>query len=88
MSAYAAVARADDLTSLPPAFIGVGSLDLFLEEDLAYVRNLSRAGVPVELHVYPGAFHRFYEAQEARVAKAAQRDSQDALKRAMHLRLP
>ena len=83
VSAYAAVARADDLTGLPPAFIGVGSLDLFLEEDLDYARNLSRAGVPVELHVYPGAFHRFYEAPEARVAQAAQRDSRDALRRAM-----
>lgn len=83
VSAYAAVARADDLTGLPPAFIGVGSLDLFLEEDLAYARNLSRAGVPVKLHVYPGAFHRFYEAPEARVAQAAQRDSRDAPRRAM-----
>ena len=85
VSAYAAVARADDLIDLPPAFIGVGSLDLFLEEDLAYARNLSRAGVPVELHVYPGAFHRFYEASEARVAQAAQRDSQDALRRVMEI---
>ena len=87
VSAYAAAARADDLTGLPPAFIGVGGLDLFLEENLSYARKLSRVGVPVELHVYPGAFHRFFEAQEARVAIAAQRDSRDALKRAMEIPL-
>ena len=50
-------ARAQDLSGLPPAFITVGSLDLFLEEDLEYARRLSRAGVPVELHVTAGGYH-------------------------------
>ena len=53
----AAPARAEDLAGLPPAYISIGSLDLFLEESLEYVRRLTRAGVPVELHVIPGAFH-------------------------------
>ena len=44
---------------LPPAFIATGALDLFLEEDLDYARRLIRAGVPTELHVYPGGFHAF-----------------------------
>ena len=48
-----------DVAGLPPAFIAVGALDLFLEEDLEYARRLTRAGVPVELHVTPGAFHGF-----------------------------
>jgi acetyl esterase/lipase len=52
-------ARVADLTGLPPAFITVGALDLFLEEDLEYARRLIRAGVPTELHVIPGAFHGF-----------------------------
>jgi len=52
-------ARATDLAGLPPAFIIVGALDLFLEEDLEYGRRLIRAGVPTELHVIPGAFHGF-----------------------------
>ncbi len=81
--AYAAPARAENLAGLPPTFIGVGSLDLFLDENVAYAGRLSRAGVEVELHVYPGAFHRFYEASEARVAQAAERDSRDALRRVM-----
>jgi acetyl esterase/lipase len=54
---YAAPARATDLAGLPPTYINVGDLDLFLDEDIAYAQALMRAGVPVELHVYPGAFH-------------------------------
>jgi acetyl esterase/lipase len=41
VSAYAAAARCTDLTSLPPAFIAVGDLDLFLEENLEYARRLA-----------------------------------------------
>jgi triacylglycerol lipase len=52
-------ARAQDLSGLPPAFIHVGAIDLFLEEDLEYARRLIRAGVPTELYVVPGAFHGF-----------------------------
>lgn len=57
--AYAAPARADDLAGLPPTFICVGALDGFLDEDVDYAGRLARAGVPVELHVYPGAPHGF-----------------------------
>ena len=83
ISQYAAAARATDLSKLPPAFISVGSLDLFLEEDLEYARRLNRAGVPIELHVYPGAFHGFHMVQDARVTIAATRDSRDAIRRAL-----
>jgi triacylglycerol lipase len=81
VSPYAAAARADDLTDLPPTFISTGALDLFLEEDLEYARRLARAGVPVELHVYPGAFHAFDLAPGAAVAEQARRDSREALAR-------
>ena len=57
VSPYAAPARATDLAGLPPAHIAVGTLDLFVDEDIAYAQAMSAAGVPVELHVYPGAFH-------------------------------
>ena len=57
VSPYAAPARATDLAGLPPAHINVGTLDLFVDEDVAYAQALLAAGVPVELHVYPGAFH-------------------------------
>ena len=52
-------ARVEDYSDLPPAFVHVGALDLFLEEDMEYVRRLTRAGVPAELHVIPGAYHGF-----------------------------
>lgn len=59
VSCYAAAARAIDLTGLPPTFMCVPSLDLFLDEDIDYARRLMKAGVPTELHVYPGAYHGF-----------------------------
>jgi len=57
--AYAAPFRATELGNLPPAYIPVGSLDLFLQEDLSYATRLQEAGVTVELHVYPGCYHAF-----------------------------
>ena len=52
-------ARVEDLSGLPPAFIWIGSIDLFLEENLEFTKRLSMAGVPVELHVLPGVYHGF-----------------------------
>ncbi len=83
VSPYAAAARATDLTGLPRTYIASGALDLFLEEDLAYAQRLIRAGVPTEIHVYPGAFHAFQWAAHTDIAKAAARDSFEALARAL-----
>ncbi len=82
ISPYAAAARAEHLEGLPATFLYVGALDLFLEEDLEYARRLMRAGVPTELHVYPGAYHGFRMVADAQVTLAAQRDQLAALKRA------
>ncbi|QKE86122.1 alpha/beta hydrolase [Arthrobacter sp. NEB 688] len=57
--AYAAPARAQDLAGLPPTWIGVGTADLFHDEDMAFAGRLREAGVPTELEVVPGAFHAF-----------------------------
>jgi acetyl esterase/lipase len=59
VSAYAAAFRAEDVGGLPPTFIGVGTPDLFRDEDIAYAQRLIKAGVPTELHVYADAFHGF-----------------------------
>jgi len=60
-------ARRTDLSTLPPTWIGVGTLDLFHDEDLEYARRLTDAGVPCELHVIPGAYHGF-DASEPKAA--------------------
>ena len=59
ISGLAAPARHDDLTGLAPAWLGVGSLDLFHDEDVAYAERLRAAGVECELRVIDGAFHGF-----------------------------
>ena len=55
----AAPARAADLAGLPPAYLEVGGLDIFRDEVVVYAQRLSAAGVPVELHVHPGAVHGY-----------------------------
>jgi acetyl esterase/lipase len=59
VSPLAAPARATDLAGLPPAYLEVGELDIFRDETLEYARKLTAAGVPIELHVHPGAPHAF-----------------------------
>lgn len=72
---------ADDLADLPRSWIGVGSLDLFLDENLDYARRLADAGVCLELHCYPGAVHAFNAMAEAEVSKAFHRDLCSAISR-------
>jgi acetyl esterase/lipase len=57
--AAAVPARVASVAGLPPAWIGVGSIDLFVEEDMEYARRLVHAGVATELLVVRGAFHGF-----------------------------
>ncbi|MFP5205684.1 MAG: alpha/beta hydrolase [Acidobacteriota bacterium] len=52
-------ARVKDLAGLAPAFIGVGSIDLFAPEDIEYARRLLESGISTELMVIPGAYHAF-----------------------------
>ena len=57
--AAAVPARTTDLSGLPPAWIGVGSIDLLAAEDIAYAQRLIAADVMTELLVVPGACHGF-----------------------------
>jgi acetyl esterase/lipase len=79
VSQYAAPARADDVTRLPPTYIDTGDLDIFRDEDVTYARRLSDAGVPTELHLHPGCPHAF----EALASKAdvSQRAINDRVRR-------
>jgi acetyl esterase/lipase len=54
---YSAPARRNDLSGLPPAWIGVGDLDLFYDEDVAYADKLRDCGVQCELMTVPGMYH-------------------------------
>jgi acetyl esterase/lipase len=56
---HAVPARREDLSGLPRAWLGVGTCDLFHDEDLEYARRLRAAGVPCDVTVVPGAFHGF-----------------------------
>lgn len=70
--ACAAVSRAENLNDLPPAYIPVGSLDLFLDENIKYANGLNKASVPADLQVFPGGFHAFeFVVPTARVSKLA-----------------
>lgn len=85
VSPYAAAARATDLRGLPPAYIPVGDLDLFLDENMTYARRLIAAGVPTELHVYPGAVHGFNGfVPQAEISRRFNADRDNALKRMLH----
>ena len=81
---YAAPSRAEDLAGLPPTWIGVGTLDLFHDEDVEYARRLQEAGVPCELEVVEGAYHGF-DMGSAPVVEAFHRSQIDALRAALDL---
>jgi acetyl esterase/lipase len=82
---YAAPARATDLSGLPPTYLCVGDLDLFADETLVYARRLLAGGVPVELHLYPGAFHGSSSfVPSAPVSRRWAADTMAALHRALH----
>jgi len=83
----AAPARASMLAGLPPAFVSVGAVDGFRDEDIDYALRLNQAGVPSELHVYPGACHGFnVMAPDAPVTKQCMRNLEEWLGRQLRLR--
>ncbi len=85
ISCYAAAFRATNLEGLPPAYITVGDLDLFAQEDIYYARRLIEAGVPTELHVYPGGCHAFdMLVPGADISKRFAADIHRALKRVLY----
>jgi acetyl esterase/lipase len=78
---YAAPARAQNLAGLPPTFLATGSIDLFAAEDVEFARRLLEAGTPIELHVYPGAYHGFNLVATASVAERYRLDADRAVGR-------
>lgn len=79
--AYAAAARAEDLSDLPPAYICVGALDGFRDEDITYAQRLLHAGVPTELHVLPGVPHGFELMGDSAIARQATHNADGWIRR-------
>ena len=80
---YASAARRAGLAGQPPAWIGVGDLDLFYAEDLAYAQRLEEAGVDVELVVVDGMPHGMDFLARVPRMKAFRQGAVDALGRAL-----
>jgi acetyl esterase/lipase len=81
----AAPARADDLAGLPPAYISTMEFDPLRDEGLIYGLRLLQAGVPAEIHNFPGTFHGSSLVQEAKVSKRERRERVAVLRRALDL---
>ena len=85
ISPYASPALATNLSGLPSAYIAVGELDLFLDENIDYAKRLLTDGVATELHVYTGAFHGSdLLAPQSPLSRRWIADRDQALRRALH----
>jgi len=80
---YAAPARAADLSGLPPAYIATAEFDPLRDEDIDYALRLLQAGVPVELHQWPGTFHGSQAIMSADVSQRQMAEAFGALRRAL-----
>jgi acetyl esterase len=81
--AYAAPARATDLSRLPPAYISTAENDPLRDEGIVYAQRLLQAGVSVELHQFPGTFHGSMVVTTAAVSRRAHRESTLVLRQAL-----
>jgi acetyl esterase len=83
---HAAPARAGvkDLAGLPPAFVTAYEFDPLRDETLDYARLLIQAGVPAEVHHYPGAFHLAHVIPGTAIGTRMIADRIDAIQRMLH----
>ena len=85
ISPYAAPARADDVSRLPPAYVVTAEFDALRDEGIAYAQRLVQAGVNTELHLYPGTFHGSVFVAQAAVSKRMLADQLDAIRRGLRV---
>ncbi|WP_210592984.1 alpha/beta hydrolase [Streptomyces sp. GESEQ-35] len=88
VSPYAAPARAEDLSGLPRAYVTTCEFDPLRDEGLTYAQRLLQAGVPTELHHYPGTFHGSALIEDAAVTQRMIADQLGALRRGLRAALP
>jgi acetyl esterase len=84
---YAAPARAavEDLSGLPPAYVTAYQIDPTRDEGLDYARRLIQAGVPTEVHHYPGAFHMAHIIPGTASGARMIADRIEAIRRMLHV---
>jgi acetyl esterase/lipase len=82
-TAYAAPARAVDLSGLPPAYIATSEIDTVRDEGIDYALRLLQAGISVELHQWPGTFHGSQTILSAEVSQRQIAELAAALRRAL-----
>jgi acetyl esterase len=80
---YAVPARAADLSGLPPAYIATAEFDPLRDEAIGYALRLLQAGVPVELHQWPGTFHGSQAILSAEISQRQNAELGAALRRAL-----
>jgi acetyl esterase/lipase len=78
VSYYVAPARATDLAGLPPTFMDVATGEVFRDEVVDFARRMWLANGDVELHVWPGGYHGFFQfAPDLPMSKSALRVRHD-----------
>ena len=83
-SPYAAPSRAENLTGLPPAYIAVGSVDAFIDENTDYAARLHDAGVETQFEVFKGGYHAFeFYMPDAQISKRARESHYQAIRRGL-----
>ena len=83
VSIYAAPARAEDLSGLPPAYVSTMEYDPLRDEGIRYAMRLLEHGVSVELHSFPGTFHGSAMMANAEVSKRSSIEMTNALRRGL-----
>ncbi len=82
---YAAPARAEDLSGLPPAYISTMEFDPLRDEGVQYALRLMQAGVATELHSFPGTFHGSALFSTAQISQRESAEMFTVLRRALHI---
>ncbi|MCM6778583.1 alpha/beta hydrolase [Nocardia sp. CDC159] len=82
VSPYAAPARAEDLSALPPTYLTAMQFDPLRDEQIEFAQRLLQAGVNTEFHCYPGTYHGSY-LTDAAISRRILTDSTEALRRGL-----